>query len=176
MKDSNSILAYLGLGGNLGDPIEQIISAQSILLALPGVTSGRRSSFYSSSPVGYDQQPDFINCVIELQVTLTAIELLDCMQAIEINLGRQRVANNQNAPRLIDLDLLLFGQQFIDTERLVVPHPRMTERLFVLEPLMELLDSDHYRACLENNEFSGQTLQPLMIKSEASNSAKTLKE
>ena len=163
MKDLGSTLAYLGLGGNLGDPIEQMLSAQSALLALPGVVAGRRSSFYSSSPVGYADQPDFINCVVECEVTLTAIELLEHMQAIEITLGRQRVADNQNAPRLIDIDLLLFGDQIIESDRLVVPHPRMTKRLFVLTPLMELIDDPFYRACLENGEFDGQALQPLRV-------------
>lgn len=163
MNRTSFCLAYLGLGGNLGDPIEQIISARSALFGLPTVLGGRCSSFYSSSPVGYDDQPDFINCVVELKVTSSAMELLDSMQHIESHLGRRRVSNNQNAPRLIDIDLLLFADQTIESERLSVPHPRMKERLFVLRPLLELLESDAYRTCLNNGKFEGQILTQLMI-------------
>lgn len=163
MNKTSFCLAYLGLGGNLGDPIEQIISARSALLSLPSVLGGRCSSFYSSSPVGYGDQPDFINCVLELKVTSSALELLDSMQFIEIDLGRMRLPGNQNAPRLIDIDLLLFGDQTIESERLSVPHPRMMERLFVLRPLTELLENDVYQTCLNDGKFEGQMLTQLMI-------------
>lgn len=154
---------YLGLGGNLGDPIEQLICARSMLYAMPGAIAGRCSGFYSSSPVGYDEQPDFINCVIELKVDVSPVTLLNQVQAIENRLGRKRVAGNQNAPRLIDIDLLLYGDQDIDSERLTLPHPRMTERLFVLRPLLDLLESDFYASCLEREAFVGQLIQPLTM-------------
>jgi 2-amino-4-hydroxy-6-hydroxymethyldihydropteridine diphosphokinase len=163
LNKTSFCLAYLGLGGNLGDPIEQLISARSALLALPKVLGGRCSYFYSSSPVGYDDQPDFINCVLELKVTSSALELLDDMQSIETDLGRKRVVNNQNAPRLIDIDLLLFGNQVIESERLIVPHPRMKDRLFVLRPLLELLEDNMYRTCLRNGKFEDQMLTQLAI-------------
>lgn len=164
MNDSQSCLAYLGLGANLGDPIEQIISARHALLSLGGISKGRCSSFYMSSPVGYDDQPYFINCVLELETCMTAIELLDLMQRIESNLGRTRVAGYQNAPRLIDIDLLLYGEQTINTERLIVPHPRMAERLFVLKPLLELCASDLYQRSLDQGAFVGQELQRLSMR------------
>ncbi len=160
---SNLSTAYLGLGANLGDPVQQLIDARTEIYSLPGSLGGRCSSFYLSSPVGYDAQPDFINCVIELSTQLTAIELLDALQAIELRLGRQRVATNQNAPRLIDIDLLLFGNDVIASERLCVPHPRMHLRAFVLEPLLELTELSQYRAALNDGEFSGQLLHRLRI-------------
>lgn len=133
----NTTTAYLGLGANLGDPLQQLIDARSALYALITSKGGRCSKFYLSTPVGYDAQPDFINCVVELKTIASALELLDAAQAIEAGLGRQRVSSNQNAPRTIDIDILLFGDEKIDTPRLSVPHPRMNERLFVLQPLAE---------------------------------------
>ena len=132
------IIAMIGFGANLGDPIQQIIDARKLLLRLTHVHGGECSSFYLSSPVGYSEQPDFINGVLALKTQATAHKLLDDMQAIETGLGRLRSIDNQNAPRMIDLDLLLYGSQTISTERLIVPHPRMHERLFVLTPLSEL--------------------------------------
>lgn len=163
MNSSQSCLAYLGMGANLGDPIEQIINAKQMLFDADGIKGGRCSSFYLSSPVGYDDQPSFINCVLELEVSITAIELLSLMQRIEIDLGRTRVLSNQNAPRLIDVDLLLFGDQTIRTERLIVPHPRMAERLFVLKPLLELCANDLYQKTLDQGDFVGQQLQRLSM-------------
>jgi len=160
-------VAYLGLGANLGDPIQQMINAREALCRLGAAESLRCSSFYASSPVGYDAQPDFINCVLELKTRFTASELLNCMQSIENTLGRQRVVGNQNAPRQIDIDLLLYGNQQIDNERLTVPHPRMESRLFVLEPLLELVELEHYRSVLSrganNGSFDGQELRRLTI-------------
>jgi 2-amino-4-hydroxy-6-hydroxymethyldihydropteridine diphosphokinase len=160
-----STLAYLGLGANLNDPIQQIVDARKLLRQLSGTISLRCSSFYISSPVGYQQQDDFINCVIELKTDDAPIQLLDNMQSIENVLGRKRVAGNQNAPRLIDIDLLLFGDQNILTTRLEVPHPRMKSRLFTLKPLLELVEMEYYRCALESSDFEGQTLHRLAIDS-----------
>jgi len=157
-------IAYLGLGANLGDPIQQIVDARESLRQLDSTRSLRCSSMYVSSPVGYDSQPDFINCVVELETTCSAIELLDRMQGIEHTLGRQRVIGNQNAPRLIDIDMLLFGDQTINEPRLTVPHPRMANRLFVIKPLLELIDLEYYRVTLASGNFEGQVLTRLMIK------------
>lgn len=158
-----STLAYLGLGGNLRDPIQQIVDARGMLRRLSGVSALRCSNFYLSSPVGYEQQADFINCVVEIETCYAPIELLDWMLSIENSLGRRRVIGNQNAARLIDIDLLLYGDQVIDNERLTVPHPRMTNRLFVIKPLLELADLEYYRSLLDNSGFEGQTLTRLAI-------------
>jgi 2-amino-4-hydroxy-6-hydroxymethyldihydropteridine diphosphokinase len=158
-----STLAYLGLGANLGDPIQQIVDARAALARLPSTLHLRCSYFYASSPLGYDAQPDFINCVIELATDSSAIELLDQMQVIEKTLGRERVTCNQNAPRTIDIDLLLYGDKTIDMERLQVPHPRIKSRLFVLRPLLELTRLEPYRKALEFGDFEGQDLTQLTI-------------
>lgn len=135
--------AWLGLGGNLDDPIQQIIDARAQLLALECVHNGQCSSMYQSSPVGYSDQPNFINCVMALDVDIGATELFSYIQLIETSLGRTRDNSNQNAARKIDIDFLLFIDQdqadlVFDKPELIIPHPRMTQRLFVLEPLSEL--------------------------------------
>jgi len=162
-------VAYLGLGANIGDPIQQMVDAREALRCLATTQSLRCSSFYRSSPVGYDDQPDFINCVIELQTYCSPIELLDHSQSIEHSLGRRRDAGNQNAPRVIDIDLLIYGDLSIDTKHLTLPHPRMTQRLFVLEPLLELVEIERYRSVLnsadKNTWFEGQTLSRLVVNS-----------
>ena len=91
---------------------------------------------YRSAPVGHEDQPDFLNCVAKLETTLQPRALLSHLQGIEQDLGRAR--SFRNAPRTIDLDLLLYGSETLDTPELVVPHPRMHERAFVLAPLAEL--------------------------------------
>ena len=151
-------LAYLGLGANLGDPIQQMLDAMVALRNLSSTKSLRSSSFYLSSPVGYSDQADFINCVIEITTRCSALELLDASQLIEKKLGRERVIGNQNAPRLIDIDLLLYGDHQIVSERLVVPHPRIESRLFVIKPLLELVELEQYRAALEQNDFADQKI------------------
>lgn len=134
----DSYTAYIGVGANLGDPIQQIVDARAALGHLLETQSIRSSSLYCSAPVGYADQPDFINAVFEVVTCAQAHTLFAGMQSIETSLGRQRDSNNQNAPRLIDLDLLLFADQVIHDDLLTVPHPRMNQRLFVLKPLAEL--------------------------------------
>ena len=135
---NDSMKAFIGLGANLGDPIQQIVDARAELAALDGVMSWRCSAMYVSSPVGYSDQPNFINCVLVLETHYQPHELFAHMQRVEEQLGRVRDPENQNAPRLIDIDLILFGDECLDDEQLIVPHPRLSERLFVLEPLREL--------------------------------------
>jgi len=130
--------AWLGLGANLGDPIQQIVDARQKLIALPFVKQWQCSSLFVSSPVGYTEQADFVNCVLALDVDVSSRQLFGKMQLIETQLGRVRLENNQNAPRKIDIDLLMFGEQSIEEPDLIVPHPRLNQRLFVLEPLREL--------------------------------------
>lgn len=128
--------AYVGLGSNLEDPVRQVETALEELDRLPHTRVVRRSSLYRTAPVGYADQPDFINAVARLETGLPADRLLDELQALEQRHGRTR--SFPNAPRTLDLDLLLYGRLVLRTERLTVPHPRMKERAFVLEPLREI--------------------------------------
>ena len=138
--------AYVGIGTNLGDRIQNLIDARQQLCDLPQVNKLRCSSFYLSSPVGYLDQSDFINCVLELTIAiennstgeLISQSLFSQMQKIELGLGRVRDSRNQNAARIIDLDLLSFGDCQSDALDLILPHPRICDRLFVLLPLIEL--------------------------------------
>ena len=161
--------AYIGLGANLGDPIQQLVDARTMLYALAGVVSGRCSDLYLTTPVGYAEQPDFVNCVVELQTALSAQQLFAHMQEIENRLGRRRVTGNQNAPRMIDLDLLLFGDLQIDDSQLVVPHPRLGERLFVLQPLSDLTENEpvsglgNLSTILQDKRFAGQSVYRLVL-------------
>lgn len=126
---------FVGLGANLGDARATLQAALAELAAVPGVTLQATSSFYRTAPVEA-QGPDFLNAVAELCSTLPPETLLDALQAIEQHHGRQRPY--RNAPRTLDLDLLLVGQHRQHTERLVLPHPRLHQRAFVLAPLAEL--------------------------------------
>jgi 2-amino-4-hydroxy-6-hydroxymethyldihydropteridine diphosphokinase len=124
--------AYVGLGSNLGDREQLIREAARLIGAL------RLSTVIETEPWGYGDQPLFLNAVAELETPLTARQLLDHLLDVERRLGRERVGP-QWGPRTIDLDLLLYGDQTIDEAGLVVPHPRLTEREFVLGPLAELV-------------------------------------
>ena len=128
--------AYIGIGSNLEDPRAQVAAALRELAELPRSRLVARSSLYRSAPLGYEAQPEFINAVARLDTELAAAELLARLQAIEAEHGRRR--SFANAPRSLDLDLLLFGEQRISGPELTVPHPRMHERAFVLVPLIEI--------------------------------------
>ena len=163
-----SVLAYIGLGSNMGDPIEHVLAARTAIGALPQVRSIRTSSMYSSSPVGYLAQADFINCVLELECAGSIRSLFDDLQSIELSLGRVRDQSNQNAPRTIDIDLLLFGDESVNQPDLIVPHPRMHQRLFVLLPLQELtqalVNGILGRALADTEaDFPGQRIQRLSL-------------
>ena len=127
---------YIGLGANLGDRAATLDVAIERLDELSGTRVLRRSDLYESAAVGFTEQPDFLNCVAELTSELEPRPLLAELQAIEGLLGRVR--SFRNAPRTCDLDLLLYGDRVIDEAGLQVPHPRLGERRFVLEPLAEL--------------------------------------
>ncbi len=127
---------FIALGANIVRPAEQIRQATALLAALPQIRLVRTSSLYASAPVGYADQPDFINAVAEISTTLPPRRLLEAMQAIENELGRER--SIPNGPRTIDLDLILYGDQTVAEHGLRVPHPRMHERAFVLVPLCEI--------------------------------------
>jgi 2-amino-4-hydroxy-6-hydroxymethyldihydropteridine diphosphokinase len=129
-------IAYVGLGSNLAEPQLQIEHAFGELGTLPRTRVLARSSLYRSSPVGYAAQPDFINAVAKLDTDLDPHELLRELHSIETHHARAR--SFPNAPRTLDLDLLLYGDERIAEPALVVPHPRMHQRAFVLEPLVEI--------------------------------------
>jgi 2-amino-4-hydroxy-6-hydroxymethyldihydropteridine diphosphokinase len=129
-------LAFVGIGSNLDDPRAQVLRAFEELEALPHTRLVKKSSLYRSAPVGYAAQPDFVNAVAQLETGLPAERLLAELQAIELRHGRSR--SFANAPRTLDLDLLLYGAAQLKTATLQVPHPRMRERAFVLKPLLEI--------------------------------------
>jgi 2-amino-4-hydroxy-6-hydroxymethyldihydropteridine diphosphokinase len=129
-------LAFVGIGSNLDDPRAQVLRAFEELEALPHTRLVKKSSLYRSAPAGYAAQPDFVNAVAQLETGLPAERLLAELQAIELRHGRSR--SFANAPRTLDLDLLLYGAAQLKTATLQVPHPRMRERAFVLKPLLEI--------------------------------------
>ncbi len=131
------IQAYIGLGSNLDNPEQQVQHAVSELAQLPGTTLVSVSPFYRSKAIGLGEQPDYINGVALVSTHLSAEELLDRLQSIEHLHGRERSTQRWIA-RTLDLDLLLYGNYIIQTDRLQVPHPRMHERNFVLQPLLDL--------------------------------------
>lgn len=133
---SHVTLAYVALGANLGDPVATIDAAIAALADAPASTLLRVSSLYRTAPVGLKNQPDFINAVAAMETRLSPVELLEALFAVEARFGRSRGV--PNAPRTLDLDLLLFGEITLDGARLTLPHPRMHERAFVLAPLLEI--------------------------------------
>ncbi len=128
--------AYVALGSNLCDPVAQIKKAFIALEQLPTTQVTKRSSLYQSEPVGYDHQPDFINAAAEIHTELAPEALLAALLDIEQAFGRERPF--ANAPRVLDLDLLLYDNIVQETEFLTLPHPRMHLRGFVLLPLAEI--------------------------------------
>ncbi len=129
-------IAFVGLGSNLADPLVQVRQALMELESIPGTRVTARSSLYRTSPVGYLEQPDFINAVASVQSTLRPQALLSALLAIENRHGRRRAM--RDAPRTLDLDLLLYGEEVLEEHGLTLPHPRLHERAFVLAPLAEI--------------------------------------
>ena len=129
--------AYVALGANLGDRERTLRAAVDALAAEDGIEVVAVSTLRETEPVGVGEQPRFLNGAAELETTLTSRELLARLLAVEQRFGRIRVPGEQG-PRTLDLDLLLFGDEVIDEPGLTVPHPRLHERRFVLEPLAEL--------------------------------------
>ncbi|MGF1909008.1 2-amino-4-hydroxy-6-hydroxymethyldihydropteridine diphosphokinase [Vibrio kasasachensis] len=131
------ITVYIAVGSNLADPVTQANAAIDALKLLPKSKFIKASKLYSSTPMGPQNQPDYINAVVAIETELTPLELLDCTQTIELEQGRVR-KEERWGPRTLDLDILLYGNKQIDSERLVVPHYGMREREFVLYPLTEI--------------------------------------
>ncbi len=134
---SKQVVAYLGLGANLGDPINQLQQALELLHHSQGISIRRLSSLYETSPVGYLNQPNFYNLVVEINTNLYPTKLLQTTQKIEHLL--RRVRKERFGPRTMDIDILLYEQRIIQLPELIVPHPRLAERAFVLIPLHELV-------------------------------------
>lgn len=131
--------AYIGLGSNLHSPERQILAAFDEIAATPGVELVARSSLYRTAPVGYADQPEFVNAVAAVRTALAPLELLAELLAIERTHGRVREI--PNGPRTLDLDVLIYGDLQIAGEALTLPHPRAHERAFVLWPLLEIAPS-----------------------------------
>jgi 2-amino-4-hydroxy-6-hydroxymethyldihydropteridine diphosphokinase len=127
---------YIGLGGNLGDPVATLRDALDRIARLPGVGLDGVSSAYESAPVGLADQPPFVNAAARLLTGLPLRDVLDGLLAVEGELGRVRTV--RYGPRTCDLDILLAGDEVVDEPGLAVPHPRLAERRFALEPLVEL--------------------------------------
>ena len=134
---TSPVIAFIALGANLNDPIEQIRQGLALLAGLPDCRLLKASSLYRTAPVGVTGHPDYINAVAQIETTLESGVLLKNLQVIEAHQGRQR-DGEQVLPRTLDLDLLLYGDECINTPALDVPHPRMSERAFVLVPLAEI--------------------------------------
>ena len=132
------MIAYIGLGSNLGDREATLREALQRLGGLDGIDVAAVSSFRETDPVGRLDQPRFLNAAAALETKLSPRELLGCLLEVERALGRDRTKEERWGPRTIDLDLLLYGDETIAEPGLEVPHPRLAERAFVLEPLLEL--------------------------------------
>ncbi|OIN65598.1 2-amino-4-hydroxy-6-hydroxymethyldihydropteridine diphosphokinase [Exiguobacterium sp. KRL4] len=128
--------AYIALGSNIGDKAGHLQAAIAAMRLLPTTKTVRPSSIYETAPVGYVDQDLFYNMVVELETTLSAEMLLEELQRIEQQEGRKRLF--KNGPRTLDLDIVLYNEETIQSEGLTVPHPRMQDRAFVLAPLREL--------------------------------------
>lgn len=127
---------YLSVGTNIGDRENNIKQALILLEKHPNINKEKMSSIYETDPVGLTEQPKFLNGVLEISTSLSPLELLDYTQKIEKELGRKR--DIKWGPRTIDLDILLYNQENIETKRLTIPHPHMYERAFVMIPLLEV--------------------------------------
>ena len=129
--------AYVGIGSNLGEPLEQVRRARDALAELPKTRLVEISPLYRNPAVGPGEQPDYVNAVAAIETRLEPHELLDALLVIEANQGRIRGAVRWQ-PRTVDLDLLVYGDRTIRDQRLTVPHPHIHERAFVLKPLLDL--------------------------------------
>jgi 2-amino-4-hydroxy-6-hydroxymethyldihydropteridine diphosphokinase len=156
--------AYIGMGGNLeswaGAPQATLAAAALSLESLGRVVC--RSSFYSTAPVGFAEQPRFVNAVVALETELPPHELLDGLLAVEQKLGRKRAVGFANGPRTLDLDILLFGDLEVREPGLEIPHPRLAERAFVLVPLSEIAAEVLVPGC---GKTVGQLLDSLLAES-----------
>lgn len=143
-------LALIALGSNLQQPQSQVEKAIQTLAATPGLQLIQASSLYATAPVGYDNQPDFINAVVQVETEIAAPQLMQLLLDIEQTFGRERPF--PNAPRILDLDLLDYDRMQLDTVLLKLPHPRMHERGFVMLPLAEIVPDYVLHHALANGQ------------------------
>ncbi len=157
------ITAYIAVGSNLSDPVEQAQRGIEALHTIPNTKVISVSSLYSSTPMGPQDQPDYINAVVAVTTELTPLQLLDRTQAIELEQGRVR-KDERWGPRTLDLDIILYGNEVMDSERLTIPHYGMKEREFVLYPLAEIApnltlpDGTELSALLDTIERNGLSI------------------
>lgn len=153
-------ISYVALGSNLGDREKNLKEALKHIAALPETKAIKSSSIYETEPVGEPKQRPFYNAVVKIETSLAPERLLQKLQEIEKAFGRVR--KEKWGPRTLDLDILLYEQQIIATDKLTIPHPLMAERAFVLEPLAEI-DPEAYHPVLEKT--AAELLRELMDKS-----------
>lgn len=130
------ITAYIALGSNMGDRLNYLEKVLSCFESYPQLKMRKASSIYETAPWGKTDQPPFLNCVLEIDTSFTPQMLLETLREIERQLGRER--KEKWGPRTIDLDILLYGDEIINTPDLTIPHPRMSQRAFVMIPLIEI--------------------------------------
>jgi 2-amino-4-hydroxy-6-hydroxymethyldihydropteridine diphosphokinase len=135
-ESSRSVICYIGIGSNTGDPVQNCLEAVDRLSTCETIKVLRRSSLYRTEPVGFKDQPWFINAVVETRTALGAHALLGILQTLEERMGRVRA--EKGGPRVMDLDILLYGERVIQDATLCVPHPEIHKRRFVLVPLNEI--------------------------------------
>ncbi|MFC7687648.1 2-amino-4-hydroxy-6-hydroxymethyldihydropteridine diphosphokinase [Ureibacillus sp. GCM10028918] len=151
---------YLSLGTNMGEREQNLQLAVQLLKEKPHVTVKTISSIYETAPVGYVDQPAFLNIALEIETSHPAMDMLKICQSVENELGRVREI--RWGPRIIDLDILLYNNDNIETEQLIVPHPRMFERAFVLVPLLEMANGfqtpqvERAKSSLESMDLAGE--------------------
>ncbi len=144
---------FIGMGSNLGDRTENLCAARDRIAALPGTDLVACSRFHATEPWGFADQPEFLNAVVEVRSSLDPEALLDALKQIERHLGRRETF--RWGPRKIDLDLLLYGERRLSTDRLTLPHPLAASRPFVMAPLAEI--APDVAACLSTSTASGGT-------------------
>ena len=158
--------AYIALGSNLDNPVAQLHAGFEELAMLPDTRLARMSSIYRSAPVGYLDQPDFFNAVAQIETALAPARLLKELLAIENKRGRVR--EFPNAPRTLDLDIVLYGDAAVHEPELTIPHPRMHERAFVLVPLAEIAPDAIVPGCGRVSELVARVDAAGLIKTASS--------
>ena len=136
------MIFYVALGSNIGNPLENLKNGIDSFNLIPNTKVLAVSGIYETEPWGYEHQENFLNCVIKGETTLSPSALLGACLGIEAGLGRVREI--KNGPRILDADLLLYEDEKIDTAELILPHPRMLERAFVMVPLMDIYEGERY--------------------------------
>ncbi len=155
-------VSYIGLGSNLGQPIKQLINAKKAIQAVSEISIINCSSVYQSKALTLDKQPqnDYLNAVIQIETQLAAEHLLDTLQSIEMQQGRTR--EKRWGARTIDLDILLYADQQIKTDRLMIPHTEMTNRNFVLTPLFQIAPNLDINRLTTEKTLCNRTLKSLL--------------